>query len=169
MRRFLGRRWPFREALPEEARAALALAPGDHVIAGARTASGTWVAATGDALHVPGRRIPWTDVAHAQWVDDEQELRVQAVRDSFPVVRLHLPEPGSLPETVHERVMASIVMIRRVAVPGGSVRVVGRRAGSGEVSWQVVPEDGVDPDSPAVQAAADEAVRRLQTDLGVSG
>ena len=75
--------------------------------------------ATGGALVGVAGRTPWTDVAHAQWFDEEQVLVVDPVPGAGAPLRLRLAEPGRVPETVHERVMASIVLSRRVALPGG--------------------------------------------------
>ena len=99
--------------------------------------------ATDRALVTTDRRLAWVDVAHARWVDDDSTLTVEAGRPRPPGLA-RLPEPGRLPETVHERVMASIVVTRRVPVPGGAVRVVGRDGGDGELRWQVIADPGVD-------------------------
>jgi hypothetical protein len=72
-----------------------------------------------------------------------------------------------VPETVHERVMASIVVSRRVARPGGGARLVARRGeGSGETVWQVVADEGVDLADPAVRDRVDAALADLQAELG---
>jgi hypothetical protein len=72
-----------------------------------------------------------------------------------------------VPETVHERVMASIVLSRRVALPGGGARLVARRGeGSGETVWQVLADEGVDLADPGVQARIDTALTDLQAELG---
>lgn len=63
--------------------------------------------------------------------------------------------------------MASIVVSRTVALPGGSeARVVGRDDGSGELVWQVVPGAGVDPTDATVQRVTDAAVASLRGELG---
>jgi len=153
------------ERLPAEARAALGLARGDRVLAAARTTDGRWVAATATHLLGAGGPVPWSQVGHAQWVDDDDVLVVDPVADAFAPLRLRLPVPGRLPETVHERVMASIVVSRRVPVAGGALRVVARR-GEGPIAFQVLAEDGTDPDDERVRAAGAEEVRRLRAELG---
>jgi hypothetical protein len=154
--------------LPDEARASLPLEPGERVIAEARTGANTWVAATGTALVRPEGRTAWADVAHAQWYADEDVLAVDPVPGAGPAVRLHLVDPGRLPETVRERVVASIVLSRRVALPGGGgVRLVARRGGgSDEVVWQRVPDEGTDLADPAVRAVVDAALDRMRGELG---
>ena len=159
--------WSARAArLPDDVRASLPLAAGERVIAAAQSPAG-WVVATERALVTVDRRTPWTEVAHAQWLDEAQVLVVDPVPGLGPPVRITLPEPGRLPETVHERVMASIVLTRRLSLPRGSARVVARRAeGSDELVWQVVGEEGSDLDDPAVRRQVDEVVARLRREVG---
>ena len=72
------------------------------------------------------------------------------------------------PEAVHERVMASIVVSRRMPVRGGFVRVVGRRATepTGALVWQTVPGAGVDLNDPDVRQAVDGFLAALRAELG---
>ena len=143
------------------------LESGERVLASAQDPTGAWVVATDRALVTDARRLSWSDTGHAQWLDEDVELVVEPVDPGEPPLRVRLPEPGRLPETVHERVMASIVVSRRVPVPGGTVRVVGRDDGSGELVWQVIADAGVDPDSRDVRTAADSAVTTLRGELGL--
>lgn len=136
------------------------------MLAAARADDGDWVAATEHALAGPGWRVDWADVAHAQWLDEESALMLDPVPGAFAPRRVALAEPGRLPEAVRERVMASIVVSRRVAVPGGWTRVVGRRVASGQLAWQVVPEAGVDPSADDVRRVVDAAVAQLRAELG---
>jgi hypothetical protein len=153
--------------LPDDARAALPFERGERPLAAAQLADGSWAAATGRALLTSTGRVPWTDVAHAQWYDEEQTLVVDLVPEAGRPVRLALADPGRLPETVHERVMASIVLSRRVAVPGGgAVRLVARSGEAGEVLWQVVPDPGTDLADPAVRSYVDAALTRVRAELG---
>ena len=153
--------------LPDEARAGLPVEDGERVIAAGRTGDGGWAAATGLALVTADGRTPWVDVAHAQWYDEQRVLVLDLVPGAGPSRRIGLADPGRLPETVHERVMASIVLSRRFAVPGGAVRVVARRAdGSTDTVWQVVPDAGTDLTTPEARAAADAAVATLAAELG---
>ena len=156
-----------RDRLPDEVRDALPTEPGERVLAAGRTTDGTWVVATDRALIDSGRRTPWTDVVHAQWYDEEQVLAMDLLPGGEPSYRLILADPGRVPETVHERVMASIVVSRRVALPGGGARLVARRGeGSGETVWQVVADEGVDLADPAVRDRVDAALADLQAELG---
>jgi hypothetical protein len=153
--------------LPDEARAALDLHPGERVIAIGRSPDGAWVVATGLALVSADGRTPWTDVAHAQWYDEEAVLAIEQVSGAGAARRIHLTEPGRVPETVYERVMASIVLSRRVPLStGGSVRIVARRADqTSDTVWQVVPEPGTDLTAPGAREAADAAVAALAAEL----
>jgi len=144
----------------------LPLPPGERFLVAAKDAAGAWVVATDRALVTADRRLAWVDVAHARWVDDDSTLTVEPVDHDQPDWRAELPEPGRLPETVHERVMASIVVTRRVAVPGGWVRVVGRDGGDGVLQWQVVADPGVDAAAPDVRTTTDSAIAALRAELG---
>jgi hypothetical protein len=156
-----------RPLLPDDARAGLPLIGAEKVIAAARTSDGGWVLATRAALVGGTGRMPWTDVAHAQWFDEEHLLVVDPVPGAGAALRLRLAEPGRVPETVHERVMASIVLSRRVPLPaGGGARLVARRGDGADLVWQVVPDAGTDLTSPEVRAAVDDALARLRSELG---
>lgn len=135
----------------------LAAAPGE---------GSTWVAATEHALVGVGWRVWWADVAQAQWLDEEFVLALDPVPGAFAARRVRLREPGRLPEAVHERVMASIVVSRRVAVPGGWVRVLGRRDSSGGLVWQSVPDARVDLGDVRVAQAVDAALAGLRAEMG---
>jgi len=155
-----------RQLLPEDARAALPLDRGEKVIAAAQLADGGWVVATGGALVGVAGRTPWTDVAHAQWFDEEQVLVVDPVPGAGSLMRLRLAQPGRVPETVHERVMASIVLSRRIALPGGGgARLVARRGDGADLAWQVVPDTGTDLTVPEVRAVVDAALTDLRSEL----
>jgi hypothetical protein len=156
-----------RDRLPEEIRATLPIERGERVLTAGRATDDRWVVATDRALIDGTRRTLWTDVVHAQWYDEEKVLEVDLLPGDEPSYLLALAEPGRVPETVHERVMASIVLSRRVALPGGGARLVARRGeGSGETVWQVVVDDGVDLADPAVRDRVDAALADLQAELG---
>lgn len=165
-------RLPRRLELPPDAREAFPLNRRERLLTAARLIDGTWVAATRDALVLPGRRLQWASVAHAEWADDGATLTVDmlATAEGDPdTYRLVLDEPGRLPEVVRERVTASIVASRHVAVRGrAGVRVVARRApGSDELVWQVVTDRGLDPADPGVRAASEAAIAELSRELGL--
>jgi hypothetical protein len=183
------RRNPFKRSVdvPAEVVAQAALAPGEKVLAGTRTTDGTWLLGTHQALHVipgPGdgqepqappveRPIPWERIERADWNRDEERLVVEEVGEFGRVRPRHefaVAEPGLLLELVRERVTASVVLQRRVNTEGKKgLLVIGRRspAGEGEISWAYQFDAGVDPEDPAVMAAAEAGLRAAQADLGL--
>jgi hypothetical protein len=165
-------RWNRRVTLPAEARDVLPLHGRERLLAVARLADGSWVAATPRALVLPGRRVDWSTVAHAEWSDERSLLRVDQLRTSAAEAETHrlvLDEPGRVPEVVRDRVTSSIVASRHTAVEGrAGVRVVARRVpGEDDLQWQVVVDRGLDPADPRVQTASDAAVSDLRRELGL--
>ncbi len=151
------------------------MARGERLLAWASTAGDVLVGGTREALYLPDRdpsRLPWQEVATADWDVDERVLRVVEV-GSFgqpqPQHLLELTEPDRLLALVRERVTASIVVQRHVAIRGRlGVRVLGRRApgGHGPIAWLVEYDAGLDPDDPDVAAQVDEAVTAARGDVG---
>jgi hypothetical protein len=164
--------WPRRATrLPADARAALDLARGERVLSSARLRDGAWVAATDQALVGAGWRVLWSAASRAQWYDDVGTLEVAWLDDAGQRQdrSLVLDEPGLLPETVHERVTATILLSRHLPVSGRQgVSVVARRQpGSDAVEWQVVADAGVDAADPQVSARVEAAVRAMASELGL--
>ena len=98
--------------------------------------------------------MPWERVETADWDREEERLRVAEVGEfgqARPVHTFTVAEPRRLLQLVRERVMASVVLQRRVVVSGRQgVLVVARRAprGNGEITWACEYDEGVDPDDP---------------------
>jgi hypothetical protein len=165
-------RFPRRTAhLPDDARAALDLERGERVLSAARRRDGDWVAATDQGLVGAGWRAEWSAATHAQWYDDASTLAVawldaEGGRHERSLV---LDEPGLLPETVHERVTATILLSQHLAISGRrGVRVVARRQpGSDDVQWQVVPDPGVDAADPQTSARVAAVIRAMAAELGL--
>ncbi|GAA0356576.1 hypothetical protein GCM10009530_02170 [Microbispora corallina] len=152
--------------LPAEVRAALALDAGERPISHARTSEGDYVVATTHALHLPGGlRLPWHLMDKAVW--DEEGVTV-TMTDGL-AHRVTLPEPGALPETVRERVTASIVASRHVALDArGGVRLVARRVpGYDTPRWEFVFDPGLDASDPGLRALAEQALEEMRRSLGV--
>ena len=166
--RLLGRR----ERPPAEA--LTRLDPDEQVVSWATAADGGAVLATRLGLWLPAaaERIPWHLVDKATW--REGTLTVVAARDSGDGVLAELPPrsvriavPRDLPPTVRARVERTIASTRHYRLPGGGVRVVGRRVpGQDGLSWQLVFDRGVDRDDPAVRGAAAELVRQSRSLFG---
>lgn len=146
-------------------------------LAAVETADGTWLVGTRDALHVVGAAptvvLPWERVQRADWDRDTSTLQVEQVEDYGAPVRpmsFEVPEPGALLQLLRERVTASVVLQRRVDLARKrGFTVIARRppSGHGEVSWAYQFDTGVDPNDPAVMAAAESALREAQESLGL--
>lgn len=147
----------------------LAVGPGERLLAWATDTEGEVVGGTRDALYLtePDRtpvRVPWEQVEVADWDRDTSVLTVSEVGTWGQPRRQHrviIDEPGRLLELVRERVTASIVLQRHVAVRGRrGVRVIARRAphSHGEIAWFLEYDAGVEPDDPTVRAAVEEAL-----------
>lgn len=151
----------------------MAVAPGESVLAWARSTEGVVVAGTRDAVYVDGDRIPWEQVEAADWDSETNRLRIVEVGGWGEQRAKHeheLADPGRLLELVRERVTASIVLQRHVPVSGGrGLRVIARRAPRGDqpISWFYEYDEGVDPDEPAVREAAEAALARAREEVGL--
>jgi hypothetical protein len=150
-----------RRNLPE----GLSLEKGERVLA-----AGGDLVATDVALHFPGAdgyiRLPWDRIQQAVWKEGLLVIReVGGTRH-----RVRLDEPGSVPETVRERVTASVVVSRHVALSGGKgVRIAARRQarGAGELRWTFVFDAGLDPTDPGLLAEAEQALEDLRHQTGL--
>ncbi|MDQ1602263.1 MAG: hypothetical protein QOE01_108 [Actinomycetota bacterium] len=153
--------------MPDEVRDGLDLTPGECVLSAASLEDGSWLVATDRALLADGNRISWAATTHAEWDADSRLLTVDELVGSHRH-RFVLDEPGFLPETVRERVMASIVLSRHVRVGdrGGARFVARREQDSDELDWQVVVDAGLDPSDAEVRAALDARMRELRHELG---
>jgi len=161
-----------RPGLPVGGRQALGLDPRARVLAWAALAGGGWAAATVDALHVldvRGRLLhrPWVEVDHAAWDDDSRTLAVWWVGSRTPTP-LEVGDGSFLPEVVHERVRASVVLTREVEVPGGRrVWVALRKAADGALSTTTSAQRGVRLDDPEVASLVARAAASLEEEAGL--
>jgi hypothetical protein len=148
------------------------------VLAWAESSSGQVVAGTRDALYLvdPGgqvTRLPWEQVEAADWDRDSSRFRVSEVGswgEERAVHALTIDEPGRLLELVRERVTASVVLQRHVALAGRrGLRVIARRSPRGDrpLAWFYEYDEGVDPDDPAVRAAATAALAAARDEVGL--
>jgi hypothetical protein len=80
-----------------------------------------------------------------------------------------LAEAGAVPETIQERVTATIVVSRHGALPGGGgVRIVGRRGRDGaDTRWTFVFDPGLDPADPGLRAQAEQLLEDLRRQTGL--
>ncbi len=171
-------RAPFRRVAPPPADvlSRAGLARGDKVLAHTVTTDGTWLLGTRDELLVVGERvdrIAWEQVETADWDRDEERLRVAEVGEfgrPRTVHEVRIADPGRLLQLVRERVTASVLLQRRISLPGSrkGLMVVARRSPhrGGEISWAVEYDVGVDPADPAVEQAAEAALRGAREEVG---
>jgi hypothetical protein len=154
--------------LPPERRAPLGLGPKERLLAAARLRDGSWVAATADGLVLGDLRLDWVAITTARWDQESETLALHWLTEAGTGSRVLLvDDPGALPDTVHTRVTATVLLSRRVSVAGrGGVRVAARRQPGRPLLWQVVPDGGVDPDEAATKAAVDAALRSMALELG---
>jgi hypothetical protein len=165
-------RWSLKVGrLPADVRDALSLERGERVLAHATTRGGSYAAVTGTALYLPTPdegflRLPWEQIEHAQWKDGWLHVREVAGAGEHHV---GLAEPGAVPETVQERVIATIVISQYGSLPGGGgVRIVGRRGSDGgEPRWTFVFDSGLDPLDPGLRAQAEQLLENLRRQTGL--
>jgi hypothetical protein len=164
--------------LGRRARPAVEVEPGERVLAWADTTDGAVAAGTREAFYLTDAsgasplRLPWEQVEAAGWDRDESILRIAEVGswgEERPTHRVPLDDPRDLLQLVRERVTASIVLQRHVPVADRrGLRVVARRSpvGDAPMEWFFEYDAGVDPDDPAVRAAASAALARARADTG---
>ncbi|MBC6463630.1 hypothetical protein HKK72_38215 [Actinomadura sp. HBU206391] len=158
-----------REVLPMER--------GERVLAHAPTRGGSYVVATSTALYLPVARaegetelrflrLPWDRIGHASWKDGWLHVHEPNGAADHHV---RLTEPGSMPETVRERVTATVVMDQQSRLPSGErVRIVGRRPVEGtELRWSFVFEAGLDSDDPGLRDQAERLLEDLRRQTGL--
>ena len=145
----------------------------ERLLAWAETDNGAVVGGSRDALHLPdGTRLPWEEVATADWDVDERQLHVVEVGEFGRPQREHrlvLADPDRLLSLVRERVVASIVVQRHVAVGKRlGARVIGRRAPGRRagIAWFVDYDEGLDPADPAVAEVVAAALAAARGDAG---
>jgi hypothetical protein len=140
------------------------------------------VVATPLGLWLPGHpdRLAWHLIDKATWQNNV--LTIIPALDSGdgvlveqPPRAVRLDHPRDIPQTVRVRVQKAIAFTRHHPLPGPEgrgarpgVRVVGRRVpGRDGVTWQLVFDDAVDRDDPAVRAAAAAFVEQARVELGL--
>ena len=160
-------RAPFPRAakVPADVLGRAGLPRGARVLAHTQAADGSWLLGTRDALVlVPGdeagrrasgcrgsrSRRP-TGTATRSGSGSRRSASSGAPRT---VHEVRIADPGRLLQLVRERVTASVLLQRRIVLPGSrkGLMVVARRSPhrDGEISWAVEYDVGVDPADPAV-------------------
>jgi hypothetical protein len=149
--------------------------PGESELARADSDAGL-VVGTRDALYVPTSvghlRVPWEQVESADYDNEGEVLRVREVGtwgERRPEHLLTVSDAGRLLDLVRERVTATVLLQRHVAVEGSrGVRVIARRAPSGDraVTWLFEYDEGIDPDDPLVVGAAEAVLAAARDEVG---
>lgn len=162
------------ERLPSDVRAAVALAPRERVLSwGREVASGTTVVATNHALYAvdaAGERTlhrPWHEVDGGTWSAELASLTVTWVDGSRPSQWV-LGATSLVPETLRERVQASVVLAQRIELgPRRTAKVALRQdLATGDLVEQVVLGRGVRADDPELAARTDASLAYLREQVG---
>ncbi len=153
-------------------------APGERLLAWAdETATSTTVVAGRHRLYAVRRAPagasvtlsrPWHLVDSGTWSGEDALLTVTWV-DGEPVTRFALTQPGALPETLRERVQASVVIAETIDLAGrGTARVVVRKVlGTGELVSQAVLGRGVRSGDPGVAEEVRAGLARVREQVGL--
>ena len=122
----------------------------ERVTAWGRTSDDSDVlVATPRGLWLPsGERVGWHEIHKARWDTGVLTLIrgvevAPGIREDAPPLRYVLAEPGNLPDEVRTRVTRSVAYSVHHRLPGGGVRVVGRRVpGRDGLDWAVRYDPG---------------------------
>jgi hypothetical protein len=164
------------EKVPPEVREALSLRRSERLLAWARDdTTGAIVVASNHRLYAvsPAGDVvldrPWHLVDAGSWSHDAYLLTVTWVDRQRPAQWV-LKETTLLPETLRERVQASVVLAQRIDLgERRSARAVIRKdLASGELVEQVVLGRGVRPDDPAVEHQTRAALDYLKEQVGLA-
>lgn len=111
---------------------------------------------------------PWHLVDAGLWSGDDGSLRVTWVDGQRPA-RFVLPDPGQLPETLRERVQASVVLVEAVDLGNRrTARVVVRKnLATGALLSQAVLGPGVRSTDPGVSEQVSEGLARVREQVGL--
>ena len=165
-----------RERVPADVTATIAPEGGERLLAWGRTVGGdtvvagrhrVYLVAVGEGGPEVRRARPWHLVDAGTWTP-EGRLTVTWV-DGEPPLRLDLDEPGMLPETLRERVQASVVLAESLDLGGRrTAKVVVRRdLETGKLLSQAVLGKGVRSTDPGVAEQVRAGVARVREQVGL--
>ena len=167
-----------RPSVPADVEAVIMAANPDRLLAWAEVPGGRTVVAGRHRLHVttiaPGTdpvvslSRPWHLVDAGSWDGESSTLTVTWVDGERPT-RLVIPEPGQVPETLRERVQASVVLAEAVDLGNRrSAKVVVRKdlATSRLLSQAVLPP-GVRSSDPGVSEQVRAGLARVREQVGL--
>ena len=164
--------------VPSEVSKAIAAAPGEGLLAWAvEPATGTTVVAGRHRLYVvrtgaDGTDVrlsrPWHLVDAGKWTGEDALLTVTWVDDE-PDSRFALTQPGMLPETLRERVQASVVIAETLDLGGRrTARVVVRKVLETQVLVsQALLGRGVNSTDPGVAEQVRAGLARVREQVGL--
>jgi hypothetical protein len=171
--------WSLRRArpdrVPDDVRSALDTGPGERLLSWAHDeGSGAAVVASNHGLYAvsPAGEVvlarPWHLVDSGTWSHDAYLLTVTWV-DRHRPAQWVFREPTLLPETLRERVQASVVLAQKVDLgERRSARVVIRQElATGALIEQVVPGRGVRVGDPEVERLTRAALADLKEQVGL--
>ena len=168
-----------RPAVPEEVVAAIAPEAGDKLLAWAGEArTGGTVVAGRHHLHAvaPGPdgpvcvlTRPWHLVDAGTWDGETSTVTVTWV-DGQPAARFTLPEPGSFPETLRERVQASVVYAESIDLGNRRTAkvVVRKELATDRLLSQAVLPKGVRSSDPGVSEQVRAGLARVREQVGLA-
>lgn len=138
-------------------------------IAWGLTTDGLPLVATHTSLYAGTERLAWIDVERVSW--KPSTLTLTEVSETAGAGARHsweLAQDGRLAETIRARVTSSIGWSdRRALQPKGHVRLVGRRLPDTDaLRWQLVFEEGTDPQDANFRAQAEQLVEALRRTIG---
>lgn len=161
-----------KQPLDSEVRARLALRPKERIIAWVDDGAGRLIVASDSALHlqrVPPdyARVGWDQIEHASYEAGMLSVTLTPDLDSA-TLRVPVGEGRELPVVVRDRVTASIVVDRFVPLDGETgVRIVGRRAHDGMITWRTDVDSRLSS-RPGTLEAAEQLLAEARAEVGDS-
>lgn len=156
--------------LEADVRERLDLGPKERILAWVDDGAGRPVVASEAALHV--QRVPpeysrlgWEQIERASY-DSGVLTVVLGPELGTATLRIPVGEGRDLPVVVRDRVTASVVVDRFVALDeAAGVRIVGRRGADRKVTWRLDLDPGLEA-SPEAVLASQEALAEAQAEVG---
>ena len=151
-----------RQKLPDEVRSQLDVIPKERILAWADDGGGRLVVSSETALHLQRNppdytRLSWDQIETARYGEGLLTVVLVPALDSA-TLRIPVGDVRDLPVAVRDRVTASVVVDRFVAIDGErGARIVARRNADGSLSWRL----DLDP----VLAGRPDAVSQAETTL----
>ncbi len=164
-----------RSQVPMVPSAAIRAGRGERLLAHGVVRDGGWLVASNHRLYVVDQEgtltedHPWHLVDSGVWDHERNTLTVTWVGPS-PDGVWRLEDGSMVPETLRERVQASVVIAERVPLPGKAIAraVIRQDLATSELVPQVVLGRGVRSSDPGVRAAAQATLDYLKEQVGLT-